>query len=355
MSDLRNDPRNDPDAPARYEVDGKVYYRASALGMCDRMFVALMQGYSPQAHPEWFMEVLNEGKAMESQISAMHDERTGIPTINAQGRIEWEVMEGVFIVGSYDGQAADADILREYKKARESTWNKARRSGVEMMPHYPMQVSAYMIGGEFTGAEFVIGLYDPEKDSIIDTSVHTLHDPPVPRKGLLKRIAILEGYAEDGVHPMDVPCSTRMYPCPFFYLHDADAEEPPERPADETVRTLITEWDALGEALSQARKAVRDGEERVKALKAGVIAWLQANGQEADEPCKLVIDGVEYTVEWKHQHRDGYIVQPNDYDTATAKRSGASKPPPKPRAPRKPRTKAAVTVVDTDQEMETME
>src|SRR5262245_55496086 len=67
--------------PPRYEEDGRIIYRASGLGMCEKMFVALAMGYDPKAHPAWFQEILDEGTANEPVIREMWDEETGIPTV----------------------------------------------------------------------------------------------------------------------------------------------------------------------------------------------------------------------------------------------------------------------------------
>lgn len=328
------DPREDPDAPPRYEFDGKVYYRASALGICDRIFVALADGYGLQATPDWLLEIYEEGKRMEQSISDMHDAATEQPTHNQQLQVEMEILPDVFITGHIDGMC-DGYVLREFKKFRDSTWQKFLRSGVECLPWYPMQTAFYMHAltamyeTDFS-MEFVGGRYDGEKDEILETFYHTYTNPPVPLIGIKKRIAKLEAMINNGVSVSDVPCIVPpMYPCPMYYLHDPDAEELPTRPDDEVINLLLTEWQGFVDEYNTAKELVTTRDKDIKRIKEGIDGWLKASGIDDGKACRVTVNGKEYELKSLAVYRKGYEVQPTTYtktsmapvDEATGKKT----------------------------------
>ena len=238
--------------PVRYvEDDGTIVYRASGLGLCDRIYVALDQGYDPMAFPEWFQQVLDEGTAMEDTIRQMFMDEYGEVVVDDQREVEWEVMDGVVIRGHIDGRVCQPvpgpdDALWEGKKVRPSGWDAFKRKGVEWHKNYPMQVSVYMHALGLSRLFFTGGLYDPDKQEILETYTHAYHDPPINKLAIRKRVAKLEGLINGGTHAMDVGCPpTPDFPCPFYYLHDDDAPEPTERPADDVVAPLVTSMESL--------------------------------------------------------------------------------------------------------------
>lgn len=309
------------DRPVRYEEDGKIIYRASGLMMCDRVFVALSENYTPQGNPEWFQEVLDEGSRMEDQIVAMYEERHDIEVGGRQLTEDWEVIDGVFIRCHIDGLLQPPDgssALFEGKKLRESTWGKFKRSGVETLPNYPWQLSAYMYAFELEQAKFVGGLYDKAKDKITDIYVHTYDMPPIPQKAIIKRIAYLEALVNKGTRTGDVKCNVRMFPCPFFYLHDPDdTEVPPTRPMDSTVKLLIQEREEIKARTSELNKEAKELDERVKGINQGIEAWLKAANVDDDQVVKVG----DWELKYHMVHRKGYEVQETDYTTVTVKKS----------------------------------
>ena len=317
--------------PVRYvEDDGTIVYRASGLGMCDRIYAALEQGYEPASHPAWFQQVLDEGTAMEATIREMFVEEYQQIVEGDQQEVELEIMPGIVIRGHIDGYLPDkeGDALWEGKKVRPSGWEAFKRKGVEWHKNYPMQVSVYMhaLGTEhllFTG-----GLYDPEKEEIIETYTHAYHQPPVNLLGIRKRIAKLEGLIDSGKHAMDIACpSTPDYPCPFFFLHDEDAGEPSERPGDDVIAPLVTELARLQAEKAALDKQSRDLDKGIKAYKEGVEGWWEAMGLENDgEECAVQIGDVKYVVKVLDVARKGYTVEAGGYvkvSVKTEKKKGA--------------------------------
>lgn len=312
--------------PARYEENGVVVYRASALNMCDKMFVALANGYTPKAHPAWFQEVLDEGSMMEHEIIAMYQETRDREVIGGQSVVELEVTDGVIIRGSIDGIVVGAggtggdSPLFEAKKFRESTWGKFRRQGVEAMPWYPWQVSAYMHGLGVDECEFVGGLYDGEH--IIDIEVKHLAMPPIPLIAIQKRVAKLEGIINSGKVPDQVPCTVRMYPCPMFYLHDEDDQfQPPVQPAPDQVIELITRLDQVKSRASGLRKEVDELDKERKLINEGIKAWMELSGVDDDQTVTVEDESGKplATVKYHTSFVKGYEVGESERTAVTVK------------------------------------
>lgn len=305
----------DPDRPIREERDGAVYYRASAIGSCVRALVAAAKpkAYPPRPHPEWFMDVLNEGKRMETVIDNAWQEQTDVPTINHQARVTLYIGEingkDVYVEGSIDGQRADRNTLREYKKFRDSTWPTFVRNGIEVHVNYPWQTSVYMHGGEFDDVEFVGGHYWCTKDDdgniteegISEVHGHTLTGPPIPLKAIRLKVAMVERLINDGYDPKEVECSVK-FPCAWWYLHDIKDDDKPERVEVD----LSTEWlDAITQ-LGRARETKAQAEREEKAAKAALDALL---GEHTS------VKAGEWWIDKTTVARAGYEVKPTTFAT----------------------------------------
>lgn len=333
------------DTPPRYEEDGIVYYRASALGMCDRIFAAMTQGYEPMSKPEWFQTVLDEGTRMETKIRDKFIEDTGLTVIEDQREVRIEILDDVFIVGHIDGLTEDEEVpdnVWEGKKFRPSTWEKFLRSGVECLPYYPIQSAIYMhaLREEFdsdVGLHFTGGLYNEDKDTIDEVYTHHYIDPPVPLLAIKKRVAKLEAIINDGIHVMDVKCAKpAMYPCPFYFLHDADdTVEPATRPGDDVIAPLIREWASFeDERLSLDRRS-REIATNLKRIKDGIVGWCEASGVEDGQTAQVEIDDKTYEVRVLSVYRKGYVANPTTYNKVTFKAPDEPNPPAKKAAGKK--------------------
>lgn len=310
------------DRAIRYEENGNVYYRASGLMLCDRIFVALMNEFTPKAHPAWFQEVLDEGTRSESKIIEMYEEKYDCQIIGQQEKVEIEVLDGVFIRGSIDGMVNMAldEPLFEAKKFRESTWNKFLRSGVECMPWYPWQVSAYMHGLGVDECEFTGGLY--KDGEIVDIYTHHLQTPPIPLIALKKRVAKLESLFNGGKQVDDTKCNVQVYPCPFFYLHDDDdMHEPAQRLDDEPAQLLLDELAGIKSELTPLNKSVKELEDRKREINSALYGFLQLNG--VDDDVEVQIGEVLL----KHHTIFNPGSGPYDYVRVTTKKVPTSKAP----------------------------
>lgn len=317
--------------PVRYEEDGRIIYRASGLMVCDKVFAALAMGYSPKANPPWFQEILDEGTRNEPVIRAMFEAETGIQVKDVGKVLEMEVIDGVWIRGSIDGRYADergVNVLFEAKKIRDSGWTRYQRVGVEFQANYPMQTSVYMhmladaleneVDMAFVGGHYV----QDEKTgewSITEIAPHMYIDPPVNLRAIKQRVVRLERLISEAETVDDVKCSTKMYPCPMYYLHDDDDEEPPVRPAEQEAIDLAQAFAALDDIIAQqsgAVKIVEDAKKEQMAIKGKVMDWLKRSGQESGDPCKIKFGegdaATEYDLKYLVSPRKGYYVDPSE-------------------------------------------
>jgi hypothetical protein len=282
--------------PSRYievQADGteQVVYRASSLGGCDRAVVAAARGFKPRPHPQWFAEVLDEGRRMESRIAELWARETGVkslPTPIVAGHVsQWEVelevgeIDGRLIVvrGHMDDVAPDC--IREYKKFRPSTWGGFLAKGVEVTPYYPWQVAVYMHAAMGNPCEFVGGAYDPEKDDITEVRGFRITTPPRSLFQIKAKIAKIERLINEGYGPDEVDC-IGSYPCPFWMLHDG-AGKGDSKPVvldenDAEIREAVTNWRHAHLAAREAEKMVETFQKRKKAAADRLNTLLEAAG-----------------------------------------------------------------------------
>jgi len=314
--------------PPRYEEDGKIIYRASSLMMCDRVFIALLENYTPAAHPDWFQKVLNEGTRMEPKIISMYEETFDTSVTGSQLPLEMEIVDGVWIRGHIDGmeQGPNGDRLFEAKKIRESMWSRFKQAGVEYIAHYPWQVSFYMHAMEVGEAVMVGGLYSPSKDQIEDLYVHTLANPPIPMKAIVKRIAYLESLVNGGKRVDDVKCNVRQFPCPFYYLHDTDDEEaPPKRVIPDDMAALVTERDQIKAQVKAMNDEAKPMEERVREINKELEAWMRKASVDDDQFIRVELGDDEYEMKYHKVYRKQYTVNETDYTLVTVRQAKTNK------------------------------
>ena len=314
------------DRPFRYvEVgaDGHetVVYRASAVGGCERALVATARKLVRKPHPAWFQEVLDEGKRMEPVIDQAWQEKSDTITVNRQKTLELEIGEiderRVIVRAHIDGEAAFTGDLREYKKFRDSTWDKFLRSGVEVNVNYPWQVAAMMHAGRYDVCEFVGGHYDADKDKIVDTFCHELRTPPIPLLAIKKKIARVERLINSGMDPTDdgVTC-TGAYPCPYWYLpghgktEDAVAEAVVVALSD-ALADAIADWHAAKQQAAKARGELKAHEGQTKLAAEKIKTMLKGDGVTAGTQAQAG----DWTIDWKLVERKGYEVKPTTYET----------------------------------------
>ena len=309
----------DSDRPARIVRDGNVYWRASMIGGCERglLAAAMPHKYPPRAWPDDFQVILDEGKRLEDRISDAWAEQTGEATRFAQKRIELYIGNindvDVYIEGQIDGVALEARNLREFKKFRESSWQRFMQAGVEFTKYYPWQVSVYMHaltaeGGVPVGCECVGGRYDHEADRLVEVYGHRLIDPPIAMRAIRAKVARLENMIAQGFDPREGVCAADQFPCRWWYLHDLpdapDSAAPVELADPEW--EMVADWLVVSRAASEGRKEVKALEKRAGELRDGIIAALRARGI---APGDVALGDSGLVVHWKEQHRAEHVVK----------------------------------------------
>jgi len=298
------------DRPIRYvEEDGTIVYRASALGTCERAFVACANGVPAADKPEWFKEVLNEGTRAEPIISGLWELKTGYDTASKQheydlriGKVgDVQVVVRCHIDGERDwGGPGIPTTLREYKKFRDSTWPKFLTQGVECGPNYPWQVSVCMLAGDFDECEFVGGhavFDDWGVMTISEVEHHLLTAPPLSFKAIRDRVKRIERFIQAGFDAREVDCNQSMYPCPYYKAVHDEPDEPYELPATDEAgglaRQYISQMALLSSEIRMLKEKVKEAEQRKKAVSDGFRGCLEVFGPEAMTAKKMLTDEYE--------------------------------------------------------------
>jgi hypothetical protein len=368
--------------PPRYierDSDGNetVIYRASSMMICERALVALASGMSGAPRPAWFQQVLDEGAIVEGDIAAMHEDETGIPTVNDQAEVELEIGEidgrRVIVRGHIDGEADGSEsgphevVGREFKKFRDSTWPTFLRQGIEINANYPWQASVYWHGREWTALEFVGGHITGYQCGIDINRIHTAPDgpdvdgfecdpacinrqpivgeivtkhldaPPIAMKDIRRRIVRFERLIAEGNALLDVPCGKSMFPCPFYTLHDEDESTEYTLPTDkhtiEVVQTLVN----IDTRASDLRAQLRELDKAKKVINVELRAIVSVEGQDADEAKHLICNvgnNVTHRLTRKRYHQPAKEIGAYDVDSFSMEK------PAKPKSRLKPRKDA---------------
>jgi len=260
---------------------------------------------------------------MESTISDMWDEETGVPTVDKQR--EFNLFVGtiddhdVYVRAHVDGvNGKDMTSLREYKKFRDSTWGKFLEQGVECQPNYPWQVSVAMhaMAAGYKPArqiavacEFVGGRYHGDDDtgrSITEVVCKYLATPPIPLNAIRVRVARIERLINQGFDLPEVPCNAAMYPCPYYRYHDPKAElHEMTLPADAAWNDIFTDYMQGRASVTAMRRQVDEFDATVKAMRQQIIDRLLVEGV---KPGTKVNIG-DYEAKWQETERAEYVVK----------------------------------------------
>jgi hypothetical protein len=320
--------------------DGTVVYRASSLGYCPRAFVALANGITSMPAPQWLQTAWAEGVEMESKIIEMLYEIGYVVDNNdSQNEVTLEVRPGLVVKGHIDGIATlgGDQYIVEAKKVAENSWLTATNQAVENNVLYPWQLSVYMHALALP-AIFVQGKYSRKKNSIDEICVHLYEAAPISLKDIFKRVVMLERMIDEH-HYMDVPCSSPIYPCGWYPLHNEDAPEPPKRLelepwlVDDAVE--LEKVQARLRALSAETNELKEKKER---LETQLKWWLDSNGMGGAEEYTMELDGRTVLIKRTIFERKEYTVPMTKIDYLTVQTPEA-----KAEADKKKKEKAAAT------------
>lgn len=249
-----------------YVEDGRVIYRASAVGMCEEALLALRQGMGAMMPPEWFQEKLDEGTEAEEEIVNAGFGRHGLDLVHAQEEVEVAITDNILIRGHTDGRGRDDEELEaglEAKKLGPSLWKKwdsGLASFWSACPYYRDQLTVYMHG---SGLPFLyaVGQWDPDEKKIVQVQTKLIPTPPGDINEIKARVLRVEARFMGSEVP---ECDGKgMWPCPVYYLHD---EEEREQVEDEELEEAVAQYLDARDVEKDARSNKEAAMRRIKEL-----------------------------------------------------------------------------------------
>lgn len=244
--------------PSRYEENGRVIYRASALGSCMKALVALGLGHTGTDFPDWLYERFAEGVAGEPWVIdqlrsnwRIMDEREGhnYQWDDGQLYVEINVGSGIVIRGHADGigtcflspvyedgygetewHTGDKRVI-EVKCATEDYTTTVLRGLPEL---YAWQISVY--GGFFhLPAMLAIGVKDQQTRELVNVVTQMWDEMPYTMAQVKMRVMEIESWIDKGELPN---CDHKQWPCPYQWLCD---DVIGERTTDDMIEQRLAE------------------------------------------------------------------------------------------------------------------
>jgi hypothetical protein len=254
------------DAPIVYEQDGKVIYRASALGGCTKALVAARLGYEASPTPEGMQKTFRAGHDAEEVVKAELRSR-GWVISNEQAEVTYSVSGKLRVVGHIDGVGSlplhdlgvpETLVGIEIKSQNQEEWDRFGREGWTsgFWSKYRWQISVYALALQIPFCIVRFNRDDPNVESRLDI---TQDIPFCSPSDIAVRVLDIERQARNGKLPTG--CDTSLqFPCPYFRLHEDDREIID----DQQVEDLATIYEGLKRVVAQAE---RDQEEARKTLR----------------------------------------------------------------------------------------
>lgn len=260
------------DKPIIYEdEDGAVTIRASALGMCERIFWAVTQGIRAEPFSQETLDIFAEGHRLEEvmmerlnadgyDLRGSQDEQELwiIPTkLKVKGHVD-----GIF----YDPDTGEATDVWENKALGESTYKEFLKKGPAYSETYKWQISVYMATTGLPSTYTAIRRFSPTEKTETpalnqDRAPYNIKEIAEPYYSLndIKKRAISIYKIYKSMTP-DMPPCVGSYFCDYKQLHD-EAEE-------QFVPTRSNpKFDELAAALTKARADKKEAEEEEKRIK----------------------------------------------------------------------------------------
>jgi len=220
------------DKPLVYEEDGLIIYRASGFMSCPKALVAARQGYEGLPPPKKTQELFDAGhEAEEEALKVLIDKYL---IVGRQGSVQLPLTHRIVIKGHIDALSSDSlTTIVEVKSQSSAAWDDFEKKGWESgyFPKYKWQVSAYMLALDMP-LRLVRFNRDTEEveEEVIQTPFYSLDQ-------IREKVLLVEAAARSGDLPSE--CVDRMYPCPFYYLHE---DEQVERSEEEGLEILAATY-----------------------------------------------------------------------------------------------------------------
>ena len=251
--------------PPAYTVDGHIYYRASALGMCPRALFAARMGQQPVSPPPQIQKAFDDGNTYEPiAIQQLRDK--GYAITGQQREVQLPITEHISVIGHIDGLVVRPptipDIplaLLEIKAFAQSTLDTWYQSKLDAFPHYSWQISAYLLALQLDYALLTI-LNKDESD--INKRLKLFKIPlPHPKADIIARIKLIEDAVAKNTPP---ECEPSSFFCPYPYMHES--KDDPDIITDESIIKLFQQYNSAISAQEKVKKIVQDLRAKIMAL-----------------------------------------------------------------------------------------
>jgi hypothetical protein len=258
--------------------DGRVVYRASALGGCIRALAAARQEYFLYDAPEKMKGLYGRGVVAED---------TAVEKLMQQGWGVWmrqrEVMLPVTglvsVVGHLDAigklQHTTLERVIEVKSCTDEEFGKPYDEW-RLWYKYSWQISVYM-----WALRLPCLLVQIHRDSG-EITCWTINKPPYTEQEIRARVLMAEHLATQEIS--DIECERLEYPCPVFYTHQKFIPEE------------LDDSELAG--LARGYESVRAREKRVKEQRKviGDAIVKKVGEAEIDKPRKVQAEGIRISV-----------------------------------------------------------
>lgn len=196
---------------AVYELDGRVWYRASALGGCPKALAALRQGYDPVESPKKIMRAYKRGEVCE-KIGLNWLRKNGWDLHGFQYEVVVDVSEKLKVIGHVDALGIK-DGLMSVVEVKSSKWDNDPKTWEtwRLAERYSYQFSSYIVG---IGKPLTLVAVDPDTGGV---QVEGIYTPPRTLEDIRTRVLLVEAMARKEID--EVECEESDYPCPVYYLH----------------------------------------------------------------------------------------------------------------------------------------
>lgn len=230
-----------------YEEDGRIVYRASALGGCLVALAAARQGYDQAAYSQHQLDIFARGERAEEWYAEI------AKLTRRQETIELEVTNKIVVRGHIDGVNAGTTV-DECKHVNDTDWRAWTPEWFDDHPlwrKYTWQISVYMLATGMMGRFVLINTaVDPYRFKI-----YTFEKPPHTLDEIRGRIFEAEATARED----ELRCGLADYFCRYPSLHQHEITDEPELDA------LVGEYlrrkqivDADAKALDGMKQQIRD-------------------------------------------------------------------------------------------------
>jgi hypothetical protein len=237
-------------------AEGKVEYRASALGGCDLALLAARLGYDaiPIREDAKILKVFEAGHRIEDEVLNEYFPTT---VVQRQETVRLPITRNIDVVGHIDGFDTTDGCIVEVKSQSQDAWDlfEKKHWDAGLFLKYKWQVSAYMWAhfGPFSHhpLKLIRALRDENQEWTGEYTASYVDYPFYSIAQIRERILRIELAAQTGV--LIAEC-TPSFPCPYFYLHE---EIDRDMIDDESVCALAREYVEAKqtEAIAKGKKA----------------------------------------------------------------------------------------------------